>query len=112
MDDAKLVLHVDQADHWPAAFANLQNVTPRLSWRTGSRRCERSGSVYAFVGGSDLVERLSDAAAKGVVFQVCRNTLSEHHIEQSAVPGFAEVVPAGVIALAVALREGFAYIKP
>jgi intracellular sulfur oxidation DsrE/DsrF family protein len=27
MAELKLVLHVDQADHWPAAFGNLNNLT-------------------------------------------------------------------------------------
>lgn len=111
MDDAKLVVHVDQADRWPAAFTNLRNLT--RDYPGAQVRVVANGAgVYAFVGQSDLLERLGEAAETGVVFQVCRNALTEHHIEQSALPGFAQVVPAGVIALAVAQREGFAYIKP
>jgi intracellular sulfur oxidation DsrE/DsrF family protein len=29
MAELKLVLHVNQADHWQAAFGNLNNLTPR-----------------------------------------------------------------------------------
>jgi intracellular sulfur oxidation DsrE/DsrF family protein len=36
----------------------------------------------------------------------------EHHVEPTALPDFANVVPAGMVALAEAQRDGFAYIKP
>jgi uncharacterized protein len=111
MSDLKFVLHVDQADHWPAAFANLRNVT--RDYPGAQMRVVANGAaVYAFLGQSDLVERLGEAAEKGVILQVCRNALNEHHIELSALPSFAQVVPAGLVALAEATRDGFAYIKP
>jgi Uncharacterized conserved protein len=47
-----------------------------------------------------------------VTFQVCHNALKEHHVEPTALSDFANVVPAGVVALAEAQRDGFAYIKP
>ncbi len=70
MDDAKLVLHVDQADRWPAVFNNLKNVT--RDYPGAQVRVVANGAgVYAFVGQSDLVEHLGEAADTGVVFQVC-----------------------------------------
>lgn len=111
MAEIKLVLHVDQADHWPAAFGNLNNLT--RDYPDAAIRVVANGAgIYAFVGQSDLREKLDKFAAEGVRFQVCRNALKEHHIESVALPNHAEVVPAGVVALAEAQRDGFAYIKP
>ncbi|MCA1648234.1 MAG: DsrE family protein [Chloroflexi bacterium] len=68
--------------------------------------------VYAFLGQSDLVERLKEVADKGVALQVCRNSLHEHHVDAVALPPFAVLVRAGVVALAESQQNGFAYIKP
>lgn len=111
MTTLKLVLHVDQADHWPAAFGNLNNMT--RDYPDAEIRVVANGAgIYAFVGQSDLLEKLDKFAAEGVNFQVCHNALKEHHIELTALPDYADVVPAGVAALAEAQRDGFAYIKP
>jgi intracellular sulfur oxidation DsrE/DsrF family protein len=111
MAELKLVLHVDQADHWPAAFGNLNNLT--RDYPDAEIRVVANGAgIYAFVGQSDLREKFDQFAANGVTFQVCHNALKEHHVEPTALPDFANVVPAGVVALAEAQRDGFAYIKP
>ena len=111
MAELKLVLHVDQADHWPAAFGNLNNLT--RDYPDAEIRVVANGAgIYAFVGQSDLREKFDQFAANGVTFQVCRNALKEHHVEPTALPDFANVVPTGVVALAEAQRDGFAYIKP
>lgn len=111
MAELKLVLHVDQADHWPAAFGNLNNVTrdyPDVEIRVVAN----GAGIYAFVGQSDLREKFDQFAATGVTFQVCHNALKEHHVEAATLPDYANVVPAGVVALAEAQHDGFAYIKP
>ena len=111
MAELKLVLHVDQADHWPPALANLDNLT--RDYPAAQIRVVVNGAgIYAFVGRSDLLERLEKTASKGVTIQVCHNALNEHHVESTALPAFVMVVPAGVVALAEAQEEGFAYVKP
>ena len=111
MAELKLVLHVDQADHWPAAFGNLNNLT-RDYPEAEIRVVANGAGIYAFVGQSDLCEKFDQFAADGVTFQVCRNALKEHRVEPTASPDFSNVMPAGVVALAEAQRDGFAYIKP
>ena len=111
MAELKLVLHVDQADYWPSAFGNLNNLT--RDYPDAEIRVVANGAgIYAFVGQSDLREKFDQFAANGVTFQVCRNALKEHHVEPTTLPDYATVVPAGVVALAEAQRDGFAYIKP
>ena len=94
MAELKLVLHVEQADHWPAAFGNLNNLT--RDYPDAEIRVVANGAgIYAFVGQSDLREKFDQFAANGVTFQVCHNALKEHHVEPTALPDFANVVPAG-----------------
>jgi intracellular sulfur oxidation DsrE/DsrF family protein len=94
MAELKLVLHVDQANHWPAAFGNLNNLT--RDYPDAEIRVVANGAgIYAFVGQRDLREKLDQFAANGVTFQVCHNALKEHHVEPTALPDFANVVPAG-----------------
>jgi intracellular sulfur oxidation DsrE/DsrF family protein len=71
MANLKLVLHVDQADRWPTAFGNLNNRT------------------------RDYPDAEIRVVANGVTFQVRHNALKEHHVEPTALPDFANVVPAG-----------------
>ena len=111
MNTIKLVLHVDQADRWPAALNNLTNLT--RDYPDAEIRVVANGAgVYAFLGSTDLTTRLAEASGKQVAFQVCANALREHAIDPAHLPGWATVVPAGVVALAEAQNEGFAYVKP
>src|ERR1019366_4246866 len=69
MSELKLVLHVDQADHWPAAFGNLNNLT--RDYPDAEIHVVANGAgIYAFVGQSDLREKFDQFAANGVTFQV------------------------------------------
>ena len=55
---------------------------------------------------------MGEVARLGVRFEACRNALDEKKIAPDSLPSFVKVVPAGVIALAQAQADGFAYIKP
>ena len=55
---------------------------------------------------------MAATAKAGVEFQACRNALDEKQIPVNSLAPFVKVVPAGVISLAEAQAEGFAYIKP
>src|SRR5674476_864076 len=62
MAELKLVLHVGQADHWPAAFGNLNNLT--RDYPEAEIRVVADGAgIYAFVGQSDLREKFDQFAA-------------------------------------------------
>ncbi|AZI44964.1 hypothetical protein EHF33_18850 (plasmid) [Deinococcus psychrotolerans] len=111
MTNLKLVLHIDQADRWPAALSNVANVLrdyPAISLRIVANEA----GVYAFLGRTDLLTKMAEAAEKQVAFQACANSLKSHDIDPAHLPKWVTVVPAGVVALAEAQREGFAYIKP
>ena len=111
MAELKIVLHVDQADHWPATFGNLNNLT--RDYPDAKIRLVINGAgIYALTSRSDLLEKLEKFSDLHVAMQACRNALKEHHIDPDTLPDFVEIVPAGIVALAQAQQEGFAYIKP
>ena len=63
-------------------------------------------------GSNDIASSTAVAAKAGVEFQACHNALDEKQIAVTSLAPFVKVVPAGVISLAEAQRDGFAYIKP
>lgn len=111
MSDLKLVLHVSEADRWHAALGNLVNLTA-LDDVPDVRVVVNGSAVYVLQGEHDQLSHMAKAAAKGVVFQVCQNSLKAHDIPEKALPEWAATVPNGVVALAEAQRDGFAYVKP
>lgn len=107
----KLVLHVDQTDRWPAALGNVDNLL--RDYPDAALRVVANGTaVYLFAGSNDLTERITEYAGKGVTFQLCANSLRSHAVTPASLPDNAVVVPAGVVALAQAHADGFAYVKP
>ena len=111
MSELKVVLHVSEADRWHAALGNLANLTA-LDDRPAVRVVVNGSAVYVLQGQHDWLGHMAEAAAKGVTFQVCRNSLRAHDIEPGTLPEWATTVPNGVLALAEAQQGGFAYIKP
>ena len=109
--DFGVVFHVSDDDHWPYALSNLENLA--ATHPAARIRVVVDGTgVYALQGPSDVVARLAPLAEKGVILEVCPNALRDHEIAVTAKPAFASTSLGGVIALATAQREGYAYIKP
>lgn len=71
------------------------------------------GAVTAIQGDNKVTERLAQALKAGVTVQLCRNALKAQGMEldENLLPDHMEIVPAGIVALAQAQHEGFAYVK-
>lgn len=111
MPELKLVLHVNQGDRWPAALSNLRNLArdyPALPVRV----VVNGTAVQTLAGGNAVREQVVGFADAGIAVQLCANALREHAVPQEALPAAFQVVPAGVVALAEAQQEGYAYVKP
>jgi uncharacterized protein len=107
----KIVLHVSDADGWAAAFSNLKNLTSQ--YPTVKLRVIVDGSgIYMMQGVTDMSAQFQKYSSIGVEFQACNNALKEKQILPSALPGFVQVIPAAVIAIAESQYSGYAYIKP
>jgi len=107
----KIVLHVSEADAWPAALSNARNLSAKYPGVKVRVISDGSG-VYGYQGSNALITEMAATSKAGVEYQACNNALDEKKIPPSSLAPFVKVVPAGVIALAEAEGEGFAYIKP
>jgi uncharacterized protein len=107
----KIVLHVSDADSWPAAFSNLKNLTAQRPDAKLRVIVDGSG-VYLMQGATDMTPLFQKYAGLGVEFQACHNALTEKRVSPASLPGFVLVVPAAVVALADSQYSGYAYVKP
>ena len=107
----KLVIHVDEMDRWTEVASNLQNLLK--DYQDAQVRVVANGTgVYAFIGASELRDKLAEQARAGVKFQVCANSMRRHGLDPATLPDFTQLVPAGIVALIQNQQEGFAYVKP
>lgn len=106
-----IVLHVSDPDGWPPALSNARNLSQKYP-AVKVRVIADGGGVYGYQGSNDMISVMATTAKAGVEFQACHNALDEKKIPVTSLPPYVTVVPAGVIALAEAQREGYAYVKP
>ena len=107
----KIVLHVSDPDGWAPALSNAKNLSAQHPSIKVLVVTDGSG-VYGLQGTNDLTSLMAVCARGGVQFEACNNALDEKRIAPASLPVFVKVVPAGVIALAQAQADGYAYIKP
>lgn len=114
----KAVYHVNEAEKTWTALRNIQN----------HLRDDPAAKVVVVANGKGIDFLLRDAVdaqgtpfqptleelkGKGVVFKVCRNTLTARKLTDEAVAAEAGVVQAAVAEIArLQIREGYAYLKP
>jgi uncharacterized protein len=118
VDPIKAVYHVNEADKvWPA----LRNIQNHLRDDAKARivLVANSGGIDFLLKdatdkqGTPFQPILAELASKGVVFKVCRNTLTSRKLTDESVAAEATVIQAGVAEIArLQIREGFAYLKP
>jgi intracellular sulfur oxidation DsrE/DsrF family protein len=107
----KIVLHVSEGDAWPRALSNVRNLTEKYPAVKVKVVVDGDG-VYGYQGSNEIVSAMAAFAKNGVQFEACHNALDEKRIPVASIAPFVKVVPAAVIAIAEAQREGYAYIKP
>ena len=109
--DFKVVLHAAEEQNWPYVLSNLRNLTQE--WPRAQLRVVADGSsVLNLQGANDITGELGDVAAAGVEVYVCPNALREHEIDPASIPSYARTDLGGVVALVLAYREGYVYVKP
>ena len=117
-DPVRAVYHVNEADKtWPA----LRNIQNHLRDDPATKIVlVANGNGIDFLlkdavdkQGTPFQPTLEDLKKKGVVFKVCRNTLTARKLADDAIAAEAVVVQAGVAEIArLQIREGYAYLKP
>ncbi|MEY2342551.1 DsrE family protein [Acidithiobacillus sp. IBUN Pt1247-S3] len=106
-----LVFHIDEAGRWPLLLGNLRNAL-RADPAT-KLRVIANGAAPIPLWANGLWRRETAALiAQGVEFFFCQNSLVAYELDAADRPEGSHLAPAGVLALAEAQQQGFAYIKP
>ncbi len=112
------VLHVSDNDRWLPALRNAANFLRAVGAEGGQVVIVANGPAVSGFVNPEIQALMTDLSARSVRFQACRNALvllAENPataIDEAALPGFVEVVPAGIAALVQWQDQGFAYVKP
>ncbi|MGQ9557362.1 MAG: DsrE family protein [Desulfurispora sp.] len=109
----RVVFHVSDGQLWPRALKNITNFLREVGDAAAQVEVVANAAAVTgyFMDGEELGQMVQ-LAERGVVFKACRNALKEHALENSALPPFVQVVPAGVAELVQKQAAGYAYIKP
>ncbi|MCI4625363.1 MAG: DsrE family protein [Candidatus Magnetoovum sp. WYHC-5] len=119
MSRLKVLFHVNEEEKWNTALANVTNLFKDVGDGAADVVVLANGpSVKAYVDSGKL-KVMEELARKGALFLACRNSLKKMCEEQtgacvneSTLPDFVKVVPAGVTEIIKRQMDGFAYIKP
>ncbi|MBZ4687197.1 MAG: hypothetical protein JG764_830 [Clostridiales bacterium] len=132
MNKLKVLFHVNELDRWQTALSNIINFVkdveqenadievvangPAVSAYTSRCLLEggNNGQPAASCGKVDgeLLNQMKKLSGMGIRFAACRNALRAQSIDESVLPSFVTVVPAGITEIAKKQAEGYAYIKP
>lgn len=113
----RVVFHINEMEKWPVLLGNVTNLLKDMGKEVEVRVLANGPSVKAYAD-PETIEKMKVLAEQGVRFLACRNSLKafcsggDLCIDESSLPGFVDVVPAGVSELTRLQAEGFAYIKP
>jgi intracellular sulfur oxidation DsrE/DsrF family protein len=109
--DFKVVLHAAEEQNWQYVLSNLRNLTQE--WPQAQLRVVVDGSAVLNLQGDNVItNELAKVVGAGVQLFVCPNALREHQIDPATIPAYARTDLGGVVALVLAQREGYVYVKP
>lgn len=111
MDDSRFLLHVTQADRWPAVISNLRNLADQgLSSRV--RVMINGTAIYAVQGVNDWTEEMRRSGRDGATFEICSRSVANHRLPLQTLPEWLTTVDAAIPAIAEYVAEGWTYVKP
>lgn len=113
-----VLFHIDESSKWEMVLGNIQNMIQYLDQEAmhyrielvanGPAVCELQDTVSEEMGFKKMLYSLSP----NLRICACRNALRGNHISPELLLPFVEIVPAGVVEIALRQTEGFSYIKP
>ncbi len=114
----KALLHVNEADRWKAALGNAENLLKSAGENGADIVVIGNGRSVITYETPELHSTMQSLAKQGVGFYACRNSMrkmkEEGHIsiDETQLPPYVTVVPAGIAAIIEKQNEGYAYVKP
>ncbi len=118
MKKLKALLHVNEADRWPVALGNAENLLKSAGENGADVVVIGNGRSVITFETTEVRTNMQSLANRGVVFFACRNSMrkmkEEGHIsiDETQLPPYVKVVPAGIVAIIEKQNEGYAYVKP
>jgi intracellular sulfur oxidation DsrE/DsrF family protein len=118
VEPIRAVYHVNEAEKTWTALRNIQNhlrddATTKIVVVANGNGIDFLLKDAVDKQGTPFQPTLEEFKKKGVVFKVCRNTLTSRKLTDEAVASEALVVQAAVAEIArLQIREGYAYLKP
>jgi intracellular sulfur oxidation DsrE/DsrF family protein len=114
MHSVRVVFHVDEAAKWGLVLKNVDNLLLEIDRQTSQVEVVANGEAVEFyqTPAPEHTELPGRLAGAGVLFTACRNALRDRGIPEGGLWPFVQIVPAGVLELALRQKEGYAYIKP
>ena len=106
-----VLFHIDESLKWAMVLGNIQNMIQYFDQEAMHYRpavCELQDAVSEKMGFKNALLSLSS----NIRICACRNALRGNHISPELLLPFVEIVPAGVVEIALRQTEGFSYIKP
>ena len=100
-----VLFHIDESLKWAMVLGNIQNMIQYFDQEAMHYRIE-------LVANGPAVCELQDAVSEKMGFKNALLSLSSNHISPELLLPFVEIVPAGVVEIALRQTEGFSYIKP
>ncbi|MFZ5643750.1 MAG: hypothetical protein ACOY46_09190 [Bacillota bacterium] len=132
MGKLKVLFHINEPERWQRVLTNItnfindagqDNVDVEVVANGGAvvgyaaqdrLECGCSGKDSAVCGKPEgkLLEEMKRLAGMGISFTACRNALKMNSMDESTLPPFVTVIPAGITEITVKQGGGYAYIKP
>lgn len=118
MEKYKVVFHINESSKWNSLLANVNNLIRDLGKDNVVIEVIANGMAVVdytenlAIADNNFINKVGAAANLGVKFTACRNSLIGNKIDEGLMPGFINVVPAGVTELVKRQAEGYGYIKP
>jgi hypothetical protein len=114
-EKTKVVIQVSENTeaNWNLALNNARNIQKDLGKDNAEIEIVAYGpGINMLKFDSPVASRVNEAAADGVGFRACGNTMKNQKLTKQDMHEKAAVVPSGVVHAIKRQNEGWAYIKP
>jgi intracellular sulfur oxidation DsrE/DsrF family protein len=112
VEQSGVVFHIDSLLRWNLLLANVENLLDGWDGPVDVEVVRNGGAVEGLRRQSQSRAQVERLSAKGARFLACNNSLRAHGITSGQLVPQVEVVPAGVVHLAVRQLNGWAYVRP
>jgi uncharacterized protein len=117
MHALNVVFHIDEIKKWALVLGNVKNFIKDIGKTSYSIEIVvNAAAVMVFAVENEamevLLQEMETLNGQSVKISVCKNALKANGLAEERLPGFVDIVSAGVTRLVLLQNEGYAYIKP